>query len=80
MDRKEQEQYVKLTESVEWFFFNLFILGYIEDQDAGVSFQFPGGLGLTSLPDSSLPSCSGGEFGDKPSMRSCLGWFIYVEV
>lgn len=69
---------MKLTKSVEWFFFNLFILGYVEDQDAGVSFQFPGGLGLSSLPDSSLPSCSAGEF--EPSTRSHLGWSIYVEV
>jgi len=68
---------VKLTESVEWFFFNLFILGYIEDQDAGISFQFPGGLGF---PDSSLPSCTAGEVGNEPSMRSHLGWYIYVEV
>ncbi len=41
---EEKEQYHKLMSEVGWFFFNLLILGYIEDPFTGESFHFPGGL------------------------------------
>ena len=31
-------------EVIGWFFFELFILGYVEDPDTGNSFRIPGGL------------------------------------
>ena len=32
-------------EIIGWFFFNLLILGYVEDKDTGLSFRLPGGRG-----------------------------------
>ena len=34
-----------MIEAIGWFFFDLLILGYIEDKDTGLSFQLPIGLG-----------------------------------
>ena len=31
-------------EMIGWFFFDLFVLGYVEDQESGLSFCFPGDL------------------------------------
>ena len=36
--------YMNLMEITRWFFFNLFVLGYVEDQATGLSFRIPGGL------------------------------------
>ena len=38
------EHYHQLMSEVGWFFFNLLILGYVEDPTTGKSFHFPGGL------------------------------------
>jgi len=40
----ERKHYLQLIESINWFFFDLFILGYVEDPVTGQSFRFPGGL------------------------------------
>ena len=40
----EQHQYKQLMESINWFFFDFLILGYVEDPLTGHSFRFPGGL------------------------------------
>ena len=37
----EQEQYQYLMNQINWFFFNLFILGYVEDTCSGASFRLP---------------------------------------
>ena len=29
---------------IAWFFFDLLVLGYVEDPDTGLSFRIPGGL------------------------------------
>lgn len=29
---------------IGWFFFDLFLLGYVEDSNTGLSFRLPGGL------------------------------------
>ena len=34
----------KLYSDISWFFFFLFILGYVEDFSSGLSFRLPGGL------------------------------------
>ena len=44
MDEGERQAYAQLVELVGWFFFNLFLLGYVEDPVTGHSFQFPGGM------------------------------------
>ena len=36
--------YRRLIEAIGWFFFDLLILGYVEDRDTGLSFRLPGGL------------------------------------
>ena len=33
-----------MIETIGWFFFDLFILGYVEDPLTGWSFRFPGGM------------------------------------
>lgn len=43
-DESEREQYSKMIEIIGWFFFDLFILGYVEDPLTGWSFRFPGGM------------------------------------
>lgn len=45
-EKAERDQYSKLIETVGWFFFDLFILGYVEDPPTGWSFRFPGGMQL----------------------------------
>ena len=44
MDSQERDNYNQLIETVAWFFFDLFILGYVEDPITGYSFRFPGGM------------------------------------
>ena len=41
----EHVSYGRLIEVIGWFFFDLLILGYVEDKDTGLSFHLPGGLG-----------------------------------
>ena len=36
--------YRRLIEAIGWFFFDLLILGYVEDRNTGLSFRLPGGL------------------------------------
>ena len=43
-DEREKEHYQQLMKTVRWFFFELLILGYVEDQATGLSFHFPAGL------------------------------------
>ena len=45
-DESEKELYNKMIETIGWFFFDLFILGYAEDPLTGWSFRFPGGMQL----------------------------------
>jgi len=44
VDDQEREHYNRLINTVGWFFFNLFILGYVEDPLTGHSFRCPGGM------------------------------------
>ena len=37
-------KYEQLLETIGWFFFDIFILGYAEDPVTGNSFRFPGGM------------------------------------
>ncbi len=43
-DEEDESGYRELIEQVGWFFFDLFVLGYVEDPATGKSFQFPLGL------------------------------------
>ena len=36
--------YCQLMEVLGWFFFDLLVLGYVEDKDTGLSFHLPAGL------------------------------------
>ena len=40
----ERCRYRELVELIGWFFFDLFVLGYVEDPNTGLSFRLPGGL------------------------------------
>ena len=42
-DKKESLYPQELMETIGWFFFNLLVLGYVEDPSTGASFRFPGG-------------------------------------
>ena len=44
MGNLEHINYKKLMDTVAWFFFDLLVLGYVEDLDTGLSFRIPGGL------------------------------------
>ena len=44
LDTDSQYQYRQLTDSINWFFFDFLILGYVEDPVTGHGFRFPGGL------------------------------------
>ena len=44
MDESEQLHHQQLMEMIGWFFFDLLMLGYVEDSDTGLSFCIPGGL------------------------------------
>ena len=46
MDEHERMCYRQLMVTIGWFFFDLFILGYVEDPCSGESFRLPGGLQL----------------------------------
>ena len=54
----EKTQYNKLMEVVNWFFFDLLVLGYVEDTTSGESFRLPGGLAWAVFVEvsTSLPS------------------------
>ena len=41
----EEVLYHQLREDIGWFFFDLLILGYVEDNDSGLSFHLPGKMG-----------------------------------
>ena len=43
-DEEEKLRLEHLMETISWFFFDLLILGYVEDPATGASFRFPGGL------------------------------------
>lgn len=43
VDESECERYKLLMETIGWFFFDLLILGYVEDPVTGRSFRVPGG-------------------------------------
>ena len=40
----EKKSYSELMEIVGWFFFDILMLGYVEDFTTGISFCFPKGL------------------------------------
>ena len=42
-DKKESLYPQEFMETIGWFFFNLLVLGYVEDPSTGTSFRFPGG-------------------------------------
>ena len=42
--QKEKDQYKELMDTVNWFLFELLVLGYVEDPTSGASFRLPGGL------------------------------------
>lgn len=44
MTESERSLYCKLMDVIGWFFFDLFLLGYVEDASTGLSFRLPGGL------------------------------------
>ena len=44
VDESECGRYNQLMEVIGWFFFDLLILGYVEDPVTGRSFRVPGGL------------------------------------
>ena len=43
VDESERVRHWQLMEVIGWFFFDLLMLGYVEDSDTGQSFRIPGG-------------------------------------
>jgi len=41
---EEESKYAKLMNTLAWFFFKLFVFGYVEDLETGMAFRFPGGF------------------------------------
>ena len=41
---REKLHYREFMENIGWFFFDLLVLGYVEDHRTGLSFRLPGGL------------------------------------
>ena len=41
---EEESKYTKLMNTLAWFFFKLFVFGYVEDLETGMAFRFPGGF------------------------------------
>ena len=44
VDKAEVYAFQQLLQTIDWFFFDLFLLGYVEDPATGQSFRFPGGM------------------------------------
>lgn len=44
MDESEDRNYKELMKIIGWFFFDLFLLGYVEDPVTGLSVSIPGGM------------------------------------
>ena len=44
---EEKSKHKLLLETIGWFFFDLLLLGYVEDVVTGKSFYLPGGLSWT---------------------------------
>ena len=44
VENSERYHYQEFVQMIGWFFFDLFLLGYVEDPDTGLSFRLPGGL------------------------------------
>ena len=44
VEEVERHNYMELINKIGWFFFDLFILGYVEDPVSGTSFRLPGGV------------------------------------
>jgi hypothetical protein len=42
---EEQEEFDHWVEQTSWFFFQLLVMGYVEDIESGESFHLPTGLG-----------------------------------
>ena len=43
-NENDKREFQKLYSDINWFFFSLFIVGYVEDFSSGLSFRLPGGL------------------------------------
>ena len=44
VEDSERYHYLEFVQMIGWFFFDLFLLGYVEDPNTGLSFRLPGGL------------------------------------
>ena len=40
---QQVEAYQQLSSDISWFFFDLFVMGYVEDESTGLSFSVPPG-------------------------------------
>ncbi len=43
MAETEKQNYLDLVDTISWFFFDLLMIGYVEDKN-GISFRIPGEL------------------------------------
>ena len=78
-DEEESLCLPELVETIGWFFFNLLVLGYVEDPSTGASFRFPGGqkwaiyIEVPSLDHTYNPERSLQIFYEKVPTLSILG-------
>ena len=52
---QEDKTYKTLMETINWFFFDLLFLGYVEDSHSGESFHLPGGLSWSIYVEVRIP-------------------------
>ena len=74
VDEKERERYHQLMDVIGWFFFDLFILGYVEDPNTGKSFRLPGGLKWAVYIEVGEPryEANFGKFLEIPKFSTCM--------
>ena len=79
MDESEDRNYKELMKVIGWFFFDLFLLGYVEDPVTGLSVSIPGGMDwriyveVPSRIDSKNPRESLDQFVEEVPVLGMLG-------
>ena len=53
----EKSRYHDMMANIGWFFFDLFVLGYVEDHKSGLSFRLPGGMQWSVYVEVSEEDC-----------------------
>ena len=58
VDESERVRHWQLMKVIGWFFFDLLMLGYVEDSDTGQSFRIPGGRSWAIYVEVGIYECN----------------------